>query len=169
MTKDESGQIDVAIPNVELVIEHNGWENEIADIESLSVAICNSTMNRFESTGPTIAILLADNAAIQKLNLQWRGQDKPTNVLSFPNIDHSFVLGDIALAFEYCKAEAQAQGKLFKNHFTHLLIHGVLHLLGYDHIIEAEAEEMESIEAEILRDFGIADPYVIIDDNYGRI
>ncbi|KAF0117855.1 MAG: hypothetical protein FD163_327 [Hyphomonadaceae bacterium] len=164
MPKAKKCHADSPIQVAELVIEDDGWEKEISGLELLCVAICNNVLKRHESPNSKIIILLSDNAAIQKLNLEWRGQNKPTNVLSFPNIDLDFALGDIAMAFEYCEAEAIGQGKTFKNHFAHLLIHGVLHLLGYDHINETEAEEMESLEAEILRDFDIADPYLIVDN-----
>ncbi|MEK7660633.1 MAG: rRNA maturation RNase YbeY [Pseudomonadota bacterium] len=198
MPKAKKCHADSPIQVAELVIEHDGWEKEISSLELLCGAICNKVLNHHESANSKIIILLSDNAAVQKLNFEWRGQNKPTNVLSFPNIDpdyalkrfpksvkrfsdkkrgkqrnlepHSdsirmgYALGDIAMAFEYCEAEAIGQGKTFKNHFAHLLIHGVLHLLGYDHINETEAEEMESLEAEILRDFGIADPYLIVDN-----
>jgi|APTNR8051073442_1049403.scaffolds.fasta_scaffold02586_9 probable rRNA maturation factor len=153
--------------NVELIFESEYWESEIADISSLCVAICNNVIKRHEIVQPTVVILLSDNKAIQELNLKWRGFDKPTNVLSFPNIDSGFVIGDIAIAFEYSFDEATKQNKSFPSHFTHLLVHGLLHLLGYDHETQSAAEEMESLEAEILRDFGISDPY-IIEDNFNE-
>ncbi|MBV9509444.1 MAG: rRNA maturation RNase YbeY [Caulobacteraceae bacterium] len=108
----------------------------------------------------SLVILLTDDAAVQDLNVRFRGQDKPTNVLSFPTgpnpEDH---LGDLALAFGVCAAEAKAQGKTLADHLRHLTIHGVLHLLGYDHEIDSEAEAMEALERRILDGLGVADPY----------
>lgn len=108
-----------------------------------------------------ISILLCDDAEIRTLNNQWRGFDKPTNVLSFPapGEHESLPLGDIAVAFETCEREARADGKTVDDHVTHLVVHGVLHLMGYDHETEPEAEEMEDTERRILRTLGIADPY----------
>ncbi len=97
-----------------------------------------------------ISFLLTDNKTIQKLNKQYRKKDKPTNVLSFETGD-SKILGDIILAFETIEKEAKEQGKVFENHLTHLIIHGILHLIGYDHIKDSEAEIMEEKEKEILK------------------
>ena len=111
--------------------------------------------------GREISVLLCDDAEIRTLNHQWRGFDKPTNVLSFPapGEHEGMPLGDIAVAFETCEREAHADGKTFDDHVTHLVVHGVLHLMGYDHETESEAEEMEDTERRILRTLGIADPY----------
>lgn len=111
--------------------------------------------------GREISVLLCDDAKISTLNRQWRGFDKPTNVLSFPapGEHESLPLGDIAVAFETCEREARADKKIFDDHVTHLVVHGVLHLLGYDHETETEAEEMEDTERRILGTLGIADPY----------
>lgn len=109
-----------------------------------------------------LSIVLADDAFVQNLNKTWRGKDQPTNVLSFPageataGIDH---LGDIVLASETISREAQEQGKKPDDHLTHLVVHGMLHLLGYDHEDDDEAEEMEALERRILAGLGIADPY----------
>ena len=113
-----------------------------------------------------ISVLLCDDAAIRTLNRQWRGQDKPTNVLSFPTPDEApsdTPLGDIAIAYETVAREAAEEGKLLDHHFIHLTVHGTLHLLGFDHETEAEAEEMEATERRILHTLGIADPYANAD------
>lgn len=111
----------------------------------------------------------SDNQTVQSLNAKFRGKDKPTNVLSFPNDDEfgapgeaTDYIGDIILAYETVKKEADEQGKVFEHHLLHLIAHGVLHVLGYDHIEDAEAEEMESLEVRILAEMGIADPYKIV-------
>lgn len=110
----------------------------------------------------SVAILLTDDAEVQQLNHQYRKKNKPTNVLSFPNgsVEGGVIqLGDIAMAYDTLAREAAAQGKPLKHHLTHLTIHGVLHLLGYDHEAESEAEAMESLEIAILGGMGIANPY----------
>jgi len=111
-----------------------------------------------------VSLLLADDARLRALNAAWRGKDMPTNVLSFPSvapaaIEQAPALGDIAIAFETLSAEAAAEGKTTGDHFSHLVVHGFLHLIGYDHETPGEAEEMESLEAAILAGLGIADPY----------
>ncbi len=128
-------------------------------------------IGEFESDGfdvAEIAIRLTTDAELQALNNQFRGIDKPTNVLSFAALDDDaplfpedgpLTLGDIAVAAETIQREALAQGKTVQDHLAHMVVHGVLHLLGYDHEEEAEAEEMESLEREILAMQGIADPY----------
>lgn len=111
------------------------------------------------------ALLLADDETIRALNRDWRDQDKPTNVLSFPSPAHmsppgaARPIGDVALAYETLVREAEAEGKPLADHAAHLVIHGILHLLGYDHIEEDEAEEMEGLEVRALARLGIPDPY----------
>lgn len=119
-----------------------------------------------------ISIRLTDDAEVQALNRDYRQKDKPTNVLSFPMIapdlldtvantdDGEVLLGDIVLAYGICAAEAQDKGITLHDHATHLIVHGTLHLLGYDHQGQAEAEAMEQIERDVLAALGIADPYL---------
>lgn len=111
----------------------------------------------------TVSILLGDDAAISQLNEQFRGKKGPTNVLSFPPAQAGEggegFLGDIALAAETIVVEAEFQGKRFEHHAAHLVVHGFLHLLGYDHENPADAEAMEARERAILVSIGIADPY----------
>jgi probable rRNA maturation factor len=107
-----------------------------------------------------VTILLTSDEAVRALNARFRGHDKPTNVLSFPAPESAHPhLGDIALAYGVCAAEAESQGKPLAHHLTHLTVHGVLHLLGYDHETESEAEAMEALERTLVARFGIADPY----------
>lgn len=110
-----------------------------------------------------VSIVLTDDAAQQQLNRQWRGIDKSTNVLSFPQIEPfapvSGLLGDIVLARETLEREAAELGKPLDHHFTHLVVHGFLHLLGYDHVEESDALQMERLETQILASLGIPDPY----------
>ena len=110
-----------------------------------------------------LSIVLLDDAEQQVLNRDWRQIDKPTNVLSFPQIEPFApvlgILGDITLARETLQREAAEQGVSFTDHFTHLVVHGFLHILGYDHIDEQDALVMEGLETQILATLGIADPY----------
>jgi probable rRNA maturation factor len=126
--------------------------------------------------GAELAILLTDDAALRRLNRDYRGQDKPTNVLAFPATDAAtqsraprhrepramtptIALGDVAIAYETMAYEARDQGKTGPAHLAHLVIHGVLHLLGYDHQSKAQAIEMEILETDLLARFGVKDPY----------
>lgn len=110
----------------------------------------------------SVTILLTNDAEVKSLNKKYRGKNKPTNVLSFPDgtvEDKIKQLGDVALAYETIAREAKEQDKTMKAHVTHLTIHGVLHLLGYDHENENDAKTMESLETAILSSMGIANPY----------
>ncbi len=114
--------------------------------------------------GVELSILLSDDDHIRSVNQEWRGIDKPTNVLSFPSVGREKIastlfLGDIIIAFETVKREAEVENKALADHFTHLVIHGFLHLLGYDHENDADAEIMESLEAEFLAELNIPNPY----------
>ncbi len=143
---------------IEVEIEAAEWTKALPRAESLA-------RRAAEAVGQVrplsdVTILLADDEAVRALNGRFRGQDRATNVLSFPAAPSAAPhLGDIALAFGGCAGEAEARGLTLGDHLTHLVIHGVLHLLGYDHQIEADAEPMESLERDILAGLGIADPY----------
>ncbi len=115
-------------------------------------------------SGAEVTVHLIDDAQIRALNLQWRGKDAATNVLSFPAVEPARIreaklLGDVFVAFETVAREADEEGKSLSDHFRHLAIHGFLHLLGYDHIEDAEAEAMEALETRALARLGVADPY----------
>ena len=112
-----------------------------------------------------ISLLLCADEKIKELNRNWRGIDKPTNVLSFPQGDvaHLAMLGDIAISFDTIHREAKAEGKTLQDHYTHMVIHGFLHLLGFDHIDQEEALEMEDLERQILASLGVSDPYASAD------
>ena len=114
----------------------------------------------------TLSVKFSDNHTVQQLNKKFRGKDKPTNVLSFPNDEEipgvesdTTYIGDIILAKETVEAEAGEQSKSFESHLAHLLIHGILHLYGFDHMEDEEAEEMEALEVRILGGINIANPY----------
>ena len=111
-----------------------------------------------------MSLCLTDDAALRALNARWRGIDKPTNVLSFPSssrghLRDATMLGDIALAYETLAREAENLGVPLADHYRHLIAHGFLHLIGYDHETDAEAERMEALETRILARLGAADPY----------
>jgi len=114
-----------------------------------------------------LAVMLTDDSGIRTLNNNWRGIDKPTNVLSFPALqppagapaDAPRMLGDIAIAYQTMRREADEEQKPFDHHLSHLAVHGFLHLIGYDHENDDDAETMESLETEILAQLGIPDPY----------
>jgi probable rRNA maturation factor len=123
-----------------------------------------------------VSVKFATDDEVQDLNAHYRGKDKPTNVLSFPMVQRDLIeglpnandgealLGDIILARDVCVREAAEKGISVEHHVTHLIVHGTLHLLGYDHMGEAEAEAMEAIERDALAFLGIDDPYSIDDD-----
>ncbi|HTR14821.1 MAG TPA: rRNA maturation RNase YbeY [Roseiarcus sp.] len=114
--------------------------------------------------GAEVSLLLADDARLQSLNANWRGLDKATNVLSFPaaspeRISDGRLLGDIAIAYETVEREAGSAGEALGDHYRRLVAHGFLHLIGYDHQTDEEAERMESLERRILARLGVRDPY----------
>ncbi|MFP4314287.1 MAG: rRNA maturation RNase YbeY [Alphaproteobacteria bacterium] len=149
------------------------WETALPDYDHLvkkAVFSALAHINALENSHnlPEISITLCNDSQIQKLNALYRGKDKPTNVLSFPQIDWSdenwhiepvLLLGDIVISLDTIEREAQAQNKSLANHFIHMIIHSVVHLCGYDHENDKEAEEMETLEIEILNDLGIENPY----------
>jgi probable rRNA maturation factor len=112
--------------------------------------------------------VLTDDSAIAKLNRDWRGIDKPTNVLSFPASDHKAsegtrLLGDIVIAYQTLERECGDENRAFLHHLAHLAVHGFLHLVGYDHQTNAQAEEMEAIESKIMLHMHMPDPYAAHD------
>lgn len=145
--------------SIDLIVEDDSWA-ALGDLE----ALCRRALDAACKIAPVeegnLALLLADDATLHQLNLDFRGKDKPTDVLSFPSLpmDRPF-LGDIAVGFAISMADAAAQQKTPADHLTHLLIHGYLHLLGYDHETEDEAAEMEALEIKALASLGIANPY----------
>jgi probable rRNA maturation factor len=145
--------------DIETVVEADGWTTALTEPpEHLAARVLAAAADGEETKG-AVAILFADDAAVRELNRAWRQKDQPTNVLSFPAPEGFNALGDIALALETVLAEATAQNKAPTDHTAHLLAHGFLHLLGYDHEDDAEAEAMEDRERAILARLGIADPY----------
>lgn len=151
---------------VSIAADDGGWD-AIPDLAGLARRAADAALAAaYKGPSVSLAILFTGDAAIAEMNRQWRGQAKPTNVLSFPAPTglqvpegEPTLLGDIVLAFGTVAREAQEQGKLLPHHATHLIVHGVLHLLGHDHEAESGAEDMEALERTILKELGIADPY----------
>jgi|EndMetStandDraft_8_1072994.scaffolds.fasta_scaffold492525_2 probable rRNA maturation factor len=155
-------------PSIDIVRESPLWEEE-PDVEAtLQRAIAEASAGQSTKDGE-LAIVLTDDSRIRALNQAWRGLDKPTNVLSFPAGDRSggkgapALLGDIVIAYETTRREASDQGTPFLHHLAHLTVHGFLHLRGYDHEAEDEAETMERLERQILARLDIPDPYAARD------
>lgn len=142
---------------IDVEVEADAWTDALPDAEKIARAAAEAVLAELTED---IAILLTDDASVQTLNRDHRDQDKPTNVLAFPAAPTAAPhLGDVALAYETCAREAAEQGKPLADHLAHLVAHGVLHLLGWDHMTEAEAEAMEARERDILARLGTPDPY----------
>lgn len=143
---------------VEVEIEDEAWTAALPDAEGFVLQAARAALGDRSAGG--LAILLTDDETIRDLNARFRAKDAPTNVLAFPaGRNPEGALGDVALAFGVCEREARAQGKPLADHLRHLVIHGVLHLIGYDHQEDAEAKAMESRERELLAGLGVSDPY----------
>ncbi|MDP3961833.1 MAG: rRNA maturation RNase YbeY [Pseudorhodobacter sp.] len=165
-------------PLVDTLIEDPRWRDR--DLDALAQTAATATLAGLGMArqGYSLCLMGCDDARIQELNTQFRAKGQPTNVLSWPAEDRAAEqpgnrpdlpdpgpagdaeeLGDIAIAFDTCAVEAAAQGKTIDAHVTHLIVHGILHLLGFDHIDDADAELMEATEVRILGSLGIANPY----------
>ncbi len=165
-------------PSIEVAVGNGAWRSAVTDPEAIcqqaASAALQAAAGGFFPTGVPdrleVSIRLTDDAEVQALNRTWRGQDKPTNVLSFEGDDPGLVdplapseapwlLGDVVLAFETVVREAKADGRPVAAHLAHLVVHGVLHLLGHDHEDDAEATAMEGLESRIVQGLGYADPH----------
>ena len=149
--------------DIAVIINDDAWpENLDARAETAVLAALKLAKPKIRGAAE-LSILLTNDAEQHALNKQWRGKDSSTNVLSFPQIEPFDpvigILGDITLARETLEREAIDQGVSFEAHFTHLVVHGFLHILGYDHLDDEEAAEMEGLETAILATLGIDDPY----------
>lgn len=164
-------------PHIDIILESNSWKDAAPEIESviLSAALTAFAAGREalpvleKAADISVTVICTDDAAIHELNRIHRGKDNPTNVLSFPMVTADddipagvpLLLGDVVLGFETMCREAGAQKKTLDAHVAHLVIHGVLHLLGYDHMEDKEAEKMEHLESDILIKLGYANPYLV--------
>jgi probable rRNA maturation factor len=151
-------------PAIDVIVDSKMWTTE-PDAEEIVRRAIVQAADIVTAGDVELAVMLTDDAAIRALNNQWRGLDKPTNVLSFPapaalQGDSPVHLGNIAIAYETVAREAESEGKPLAHHLSHLAVHGFLHLLGYDHESEPEAEAMEQQERAILARLRIPDPYL---------
>jgi probable rRNA maturation factor len=151
-----------AADNIDVIVESALWAALPEAQAVVRNAIAQALAALKSRPDAELAVLLTDDAAVQRLNATWRGLDKPTNVLSFPAAaaPDSPHLGDIAIAFETTVREARDEGKPLADHLAHLVVHGFLHLGGYDHESDAEAETMEQLERDILARLNVPDPYL---------
>ncbi len=170
--------------HTDISIDPGGWEDHLASFRFSIEQIVKATLSHIlqvrvgedipTTTGVEISFLFTNDDRIQTLNRDYRGKDKPTNVLSFPDTDltrenlqqatlfgEPLMLGDIVLAEKTICKEASDQGKSLENHVAHLTVHGILHLTGYDHITDDEADHMEALEIQILDKMGIKNPYLL--------
>ncbi|RKE86434.1 putative rRNA maturation factor [Rhizobium sp. AG855] len=163
---------DMTHLDIQIAVEADGWADEDA-LEALASRVLGAAETFLQTqegqpfpAQPTeLSLVFADDETIREINSEWRGKDKPTNVLSFPAFPLTPgkmpgpMLGDIVIARETVEREAVELDKSFDDHLTHLMVHGFLHLFGYDHIENDDAEEMEALETRILAELGLSDPY----------
>jgi probable rRNA maturation factor len=156
-----------SLPQIEIQTQSQLWEAQPMAAQIVHDAIV-ATASELSTEGGEVSIVLTDDSAIAKLNRDWRGIDKPTNVLSFPASDHKAsegtrLLGDIVIAYQTLERECGDENRAFLHHLAHLAVHGFLHLVGYDHQTNAQAEEMEAIESKIMLHMHMPDPYAAHD------
>ena len=145
---------------IDVEIEDPAWTEAVPQAEMLARGAALAALDSEGAAHEGVTILLTDDETVRDLNARFRGKDAPTNVLSFPAPRNpEFHRGDLALAFGVCAREAAEQAKPLGHHLQHLTVHGVLHLLGYDHIGDDEAEAMEGLERAVLAGLGVPDPY----------
>lgn len=150
----------------DVAINADGWQSEHS-LRMLVDRVLEATLHglEFDDVDSELSLVFTDDANIRTINAKWRHIDKATNVLSFPAFpmqpgqQPGPILGDIVIARETVQREAQEENKSFDDHLSHLIVHGLLHLTGYDHQNDDEAEQMESLERKILASLGISDPY----------
>jgi len=159
--------------DIQISVEKGAWpsEDRLHEMSGRVLGAAAAFLQRYEKqpfpeTGaPEVSLVFTNDAEIRGINAEWRNQDKPTNVLSFPAFPLTPgkmpgpMLGDIIFAEETLAREAGELGKSLDDHLTHLMVHGFLHLFGYDHMEEDEAEKMEGLETRILAELGLSDPY----------
>jgi probable rRNA maturation factor len=151
---------------IDLSIGCAAWKRALPSVASVARGAAQAALAQSGKRigAAELSVVLADDATVRDLNARWRGKDAPTNVLAFasdepPAKGKPVLLGDVVLAYETVAREAKEQGKRLADHVRHLVIHGVLHLLGFDHIKAAPAKRMEALETRILASLGVADPY----------
>jgi probable rRNA maturation factor len=162
----------MALLDIQISVEEGGWPSEDAlqplaerVLEMAAAHLKTQAKQKFPKMATEVSLVFTDDESIRAINAEWRQKDKATNVLSFPAYPITPgkmpgpMLGDIIIARETLEREAAELEKPFDDHLTHLMVHGFLHLLGYDHMNDTEAEIMEGLETRILADLGLSDPY----------
>jgi probable rRNA maturation factor len=153
-------------PSLDIRVSSRLWRNlpgaRAIARRAIAAAIAESGVRLADAA--EISLALSDDSEVRALNARWRGLDRPTNVLSFPaappeRLSRAPVVGDVIVAYETMAREAEGEGKSPADHFRHLIVHGALHLFGYDHQGDGKAEAMEALERRILARLGVADPY----------
>jgi probable rRNA maturation factor len=147
-----------ATPTIDIQVASKLWQAKPAAEKIVRAAIAAAA--KFAKGEGEVIIVLTDDAAIRTLNRDWRKIDKPTNVLSFPAPKGAAMLGDIVIAYETLKRECAEEDRIFLDHLAHLTVHGFLHLIGYDHQNDAQADEMEALESKIMTLMKLPDPYL---------
>ncbi len=155
---------------VDIAIDHEAW-HVVAGLDAVAQRAAAAALATMDDapTDAEVSLVLCDDAFIRTLNRTWRGKDQPTNVLSFP-IDAATpgtgprLLGDIVVAYETTAREAIEEGKSLPDHLAHLVVHGMFHLLGYDHEEDSQADVMEALEGRALETIGVASPYSSVSD-----
>ena len=165
--------------DIDVAVQDPGWLSFLADAEELAEKAVTLALQRaslpdiLQGRDIEVSIVLANDDLVHVLNREYRGKDKPTNVLSFAAIDaegpdipegEAFHIGDVVMALETIERETLEQSKTFEDHFIHMMVHGTLHLVGYDHIEDEDANNMEKLEIAILAEMGIENPYTEIMD-----
>ena len=167
MAENKELEIDVTVAEPE-------WNASFLDVEAIAKRAMTITLElvdlprKIKDRALEVSVVLANDDLLHVLNREYRNMDKPTNVLSFATLDSDdpvpdegpYPLGDIILSYQTIDREANEQGKFFKDHFTHMIVHGTLHLVGYDHQTEDEATHMETLEIRILEKMNIQNPYM---------
>jgi len=152
--------------DIDLTVDAPAWTDAVSDAENVVLRAAQAAYSDAgDGEDAELSLVLADDRRVRDLNREWRGKDSPTNVLSFPTDDpgapgRARHLGDVILALETVLGEARSFGKPVDHHLAHLTVHGVLHLLGFDHQSPDEATDMERLEVRILDGLGVSDPYV---------
>jgi probable rRNA maturation factor len=148
-----------ATPAIDIKVASTLWQAQPAAEQTVRVAIA-AAAGVLSTANGEVSVVLTDDAAIRTLNRDWRKIDKPTNVLSFPAPKSAGMLGDIVIAYETLERECAAEDRIFLDHLAHLTVHGFLHLIGYDHQNDAQADEMEALESKIMALMKLPDPYL---------
>jgi probable rRNA maturation factor len=153
--------LHAAVPSIDIQVQSPLWAGEPSAEQTVRDAVAAAARMLSTKSGE-LGIVLTDDRAIAALNRQWRGIDKPTNVLSFPvdNFDGPAMFGDIVIAYETLRKECDDESKDFLHHLAHLTVHGFLHLIGYNHEVDGAAEEMEGLESRIMASMNLPDPWL---------